>query len=97
MGGRRTGRAAIAEYLTASRSVWAEFESRPVAYRVGEQIVVVHHVNGTLHDGTASSAKVADVYQVRDGRVVSMHATTDIDAALVTDAGRPERGGSQSA
>ncbi len=82
MGGRRVGRAAVTEYLHASRAAWRELTSTPTAHRVGEHIVVVHAVSGTLADGSKAEATVADVYTIRDGAVVSMKATADIEAAL---------------
>ncbi len=82
MGGRRVGRAAVTEYLHASRAAWRELTSTPTAHRVGEHIVVVHAVSGTLPDGSKAEATVADVYTIRDGAVVSMKATADIEAAL---------------
>jgi ketosteroid isomerase-like protein len=78
-GGRRHGPAAVADYLRASRSSWAELTSEPTAHRRGEDIVVVHHVRGRRVDGTPAEATVADVYTVRNGQVVRMHAYADPD------------------
>lgn len=72
----------MAEYLQASRSAWRQLTSTRTAHRVGERIVVVHAVSGTLQDGSSAEATVADVYTLRDGAVISMEATTDIEAAL---------------
>jgi ketosteroid isomerase-like protein len=83
-GGRRVGPAAVAEYLRASRATWAELVSEPTAHRRGADIVVLHHVHGTLKDGTRQEATVADVYTVEDGRVVRMRAYAD--PAQVPDA-----------
>lgn len=77
LGGRRDGRAAVAEYLRASRAGWRALASTPAAERRGDRIVVVHHVRGTRADGTAHEATVADVYTVRDGQVVEMRAYPD--------------------
>jgi ketosteroid isomerase-like protein len=76
-GGHHRGPAAVAAYLRASYDGWAELHSEPVAQRRGEQIVVVHRVWGTLRDGTAAEATVADVFTVEDGRVVLMMAYAD--------------------
>jgi ketosteroid isomerase-like protein len=84
-GGRRQGPAAVAEYLRASRSSWAELTSEPVARRRGEDIVVVHRVRGRRADGRPAEATVADVYTVRDGQVVRMHGYADPDQAPAPD------------
>jgi ketosteroid isomerase-like protein len=81
-GGRRTGPAAVAEYLRASYALWSELVSEPTAYRRGEEIVVVHHAHGRLVDGTPHDMTVADVFTVRGGRVVRMHAYTDLAEVL---------------
>jgi ketosteroid isomerase-like protein len=81
-GGRRQGPAAVAEYLRASFDGWSELRSQPTAYRRGEQIVIVHHVSGRLRDGGTNEATVADVFTVRDGRVVRMQAYADPAEAL---------------
>jgi ketosteroid isomerase-like protein len=85
-GGARHGPAAVTEYLTNSRARWADLVSEPTAYRHGEDVIVVHHVCGHLHDGTAAEATVADVYTVRDGRVVRMHAYANPAEVLPADA-----------
>jgi len=77
MGGRRVGRAAVAEYLRASRAAWAELRSEPIASRRGTDIVVVHHVVGRLADGTPNEATVADVFTAANGQVVRMQAYAD--------------------
>lgn len=81
-GGRRVGPAAVADYLRDSRARWSELTSEPTAQRRGGNIVIVHHVHGTLADGTAHEATVADVYTVRDGQVVRMRAYADPAEAL---------------
>ncbi|MGK4585758.1 nuclear transport factor 2 family protein [Kitasatospora sp. HPMI-4] len=81
-GGRRTGPAAVAEYLRDSYALWSELVSEPTPYRRGEEIVIVHHFHGRLTDGTAHDVTVADVFTVRDGRVVRMHAYADPADAL---------------
>jgi ketosteroid isomerase-like protein len=69
----------VAEYLRASRAGWRELRSEPQATVLGGNVVVVHHVHGTLVDGTVRSGTVADVFTLRDGRVVSMRAYADPD------------------
>lgn len=76
-GGHHRGPAAVAAYLRASYEGWAELHSEPVAHRRGDQVVVVHHVWGTLRDGSEAEATVADVFTVEDGRVVLMMAYAD--------------------
>lgn len=76
-GGARRGPVAVAEYLRESRASWRELHSERQATVVGADVVVVHHVHGTLIDGTAHSGTVADVYTVRDGQVVRMRAYAD--------------------
>ncbi|MHC1562758.1 nuclear transport factor 2 family protein [Actinomycetospora sp. C-140] len=80
MGGERRGPAAVAEYLRASRESWREMRSRRRASVAGGDVVVIHHVEGTLLDGTANTVDVADVFTVRDGVVVRMAATLDLEA-----------------
>lgn len=81
-GGRRQGPAAVAEYLRASRAGWSELRSERTAHRRGDDVAIVHHVTGTLLDGTAQEVLVADVFTVEDGRVVRMHASTDVTAVV---------------
>jgi ketosteroid isomerase-like protein len=80
-GGRHVGPAAVAAYLSASYDTWAELHSEPTATRRGGDpagdIVVEHHLHGVLRDGTPHQATVADVFTVRDGRVVRMRAYAD--------------------
>lgn len=76
-GGRRTGPAAVAEYLTASLAGWAELHSSATVYRQGDTIVARHHVQGRLASGAAHEITVADVFTVRDGLVVRMQAYAD--------------------
>jgi ketosteroid isomerase-like protein len=81
-GGTRRGPAAVADYLRASHAQWAELTSEPTPYRRGEDIVIVHHVHGRLADGTPRDMTVADVFTLRDGRVIRMHAYADPAEAL---------------
>ncbi|MFT3863648.1 MAG: nuclear transport factor 2 family protein [Solirubrobacterales bacterium] len=74
MGGRRTGPAAVAEYLEASRAGWKHLTSEPTATRVGPEIVVVHKLHGNLLDGTPQEAEATDVFRFREGRIARMRA-----------------------
>jgi ketosteroid isomerase-like protein len=76
-GGRRVGPAAVADYLRASLSGWTELNSAATVYRQGGTVVALHHVSGRLADGTPHEATVADVFTVRGGQVVRMHAYAD--------------------
>jgi ketosteroid isomerase-like protein len=76
-GGRRRGPVAVAEYLRSSRAMWAELVSQPTLYRRGEDIVIIHHAFGRLVDGTPHDVTVADVFTLRDGQVIRMHAYAD--------------------
>jgi len=79
-GGTRRGPAAVAGYLRNSRQTWTDLHSAREAAIVGGEVVVVHHVWGTAADGTSRDVTVADVYTVRDGQVLRMHAHADPDA-----------------
>jgi ketosteroid isomerase-like protein len=76
-GGRRVGPPAVADYLRASRSGWAELNSAATVYRQGATVVALHHLSGRLANGTPHEATVADVFTVRGGQVVRMHAYAD--------------------
>jgi hypothetical protein len=54
-GGRRQGRAAVAEYLRGARKMWAELVSEASAIRRGDDIVIIHHVSGRLIDGSITT------------------------------------------
>ena len=81
-GGRRTGPAAVADYLSQSRAMWAELVSEATPYRRGRDIVIVHHLSGRLTDGSPRDVTVADVFTVQDGRVVRMQAYANPSEAL---------------
>jgi ketosteroid isomerase-like protein len=81
-GGRRQGPRAVAEYLSASYVLWDRFASEATPYRRGGDVVIVHHVDGVLADGTPHRATVADVFTLRAGRVVRMRAYADPAEAL---------------
>ena len=81
-GGARHGPAEVADYLRASYALWSRFTSRATPHIVGGRIVVVHHVEGVLADGTPNEATVADAFTVADGRVTRMTAYADPADAL---------------
>ncbi|MFF2077989.1 nuclear transport factor 2 family protein [Kitasatospora sp. NPDC058162] len=76
-GGVHSGRDAVHKYLSASYAMWSELHSEPAAYRRGADVVIVHHVHGTLTDDSPLDLTAADVFTLRDGRVVTMHAYAD--------------------
>jgi hypothetical protein len=76
-GGRHVGPQAVAEYLRASRDMWAELRSQPDARRLGARIVVRHRVSGRLVNGEVHDNTVADVFTVEHGKVIAMVAYTD--------------------
>jgi ketosteroid isomerase-like protein len=76
------GPAAVAEYLTASRGMWSELTSERVPYRHGDRIVIIHRAHGRLADGALHDVTVADVFTVRDGQVVRMHAYSNPEEAF---------------
>ncbi|MEU9075506.1 nuclear transport factor 2 family protein [Kitasatospora sp. NPDC004745] len=76
-GGVHRGRDAVHKYLSASYAMWGEMHSEPTAYRRGEDVVIVHHVHGVLTDGSPLDITAADVFTLRDGLVVAMHAHAD--------------------
>ena len=76
-GGRHMGSEAVADYLRASRAMWADLHSEADATRVGDRIVVVHRVHGQLMDGTTHENAVTDVFKVENGLVTEMIAHVD--------------------
>jgi ketosteroid isomerase-like protein len=76
--GRHVGRDTVRQYLQRSRDSWRELRSTPTLHRRGERIVVQHHVEGALQDGTHQEVTVADVFTLRDGRVVHLQAHTNV-------------------
>jgi ketosteroid isomerase-like protein len=73
-GGRYVGPQAVADYLRASRAMWAKLQSRAEARRDGRHIVVTHRLSGRLVDGSVRENTIADVFTVIDGRVTEMTA-----------------------
>ncbi|MET8628098.1 hypothetical protein ABZW30_30895 [Kitasatospora sp. NPDC004669] len=58
--------------------MWGEPHSEPVAYRSGGHVVV----HGVLADGDPLDITAADVFTVRDGRIVGMRAYADPSEVL---------------
>ena len=87
-GGPRHGREAVAAYLRRSRDRWAELTVEAQAHeREGRIVIIVRH-RGRLTTGTERDVTVADVFTVRDSKVVHMQAYADPDEALRATAPR---------
>jgi ketosteroid isomerase-like protein len=82
-GGVHRGRDAVHGYLSRSRAMWQHLDSVATVFRSGARIVAHHHVHGTLADGSAREATMADVFTFAAGRVVHMQAYANPD--LVPD------------
>jgi ketosteroid isomerase-like protein len=83
-GGTYHGRAGVKQYLKQSRAAWAGVNSEPERFIIaGDRIVVFVHARvrpkGSNHWQDIS---LADVYTVRNGRVVEMQAFADRQEAL---------------
>jgi ketosteroid isomerase-like protein len=83
-GGAYHGREAVKGYLTQSRANWAEGASEPEqVIRSGDRIVVMVHARFRVKGSEAwQDVKLADVYTVRDGKIVAMRAFADRQEAL---------------
>jgi ketosteroid isomerase-like protein len=83
-GGTYHGREAVKQYLMQSRAGWAEGSSEPERFiAAGDRIVVSVHARFRPKDGKEwQQMKLADVYSVRDGRIVEMNAFADRQQAL---------------
>lgn len=83
-GGAYHGREAVKGYLTQSRANWAEGDSEPEQMIPnGDRIVVMVHARFRLKGSeTWQDVKLADVYTVRDGKIVAMQAFADRREAL---------------
>lgn len=84
-GGRRCGREAVADYLRRSRARWRDLTVEPHAHPRDHDIVVVVRHHGTLQDETPADVTVADVFTVREGRVVRMEAFADPSEAFAAE------------
>jgi ketosteroid isomerase-like protein len=85
-GGPHHGAAAVAEYLRAARSAWAELVCQVTPYRRGDAIVVIHHVSGRLTSGAGQEITLADVFTLEHGLVVGMVGYADPAEALAAAA-----------
>jgi ketosteroid isomerase-like protein len=83
-GGAYHGREAVKGYLTQSRANWAEGASEPEQMiPVGDRIVVMVNARFRLKRSEAwQDVKLADVYTVREGKIVAMRAFADRQEAL---------------
>ena len=83
-GGTYHGREAVKRYLTQSRAGWAEGSSKPERFiTAGDRIVVFVYARFRPRDSNDwQQVKLADVYSVRDGRIVQMKAFADRQQAL---------------
>jgi ketosteroid isomerase-like protein len=84
VGGSYHGRDAVKGYLTQSRANWAEGASEPEdMIPAGDRIAVMVHARFRLKNSEAwQNVKLADVYTVRDGKIVAMRAFADRQEAL---------------
>lgn len=83
-GGTYHGRDAVKGYLKQSRSGWTEGSSKPERFVVAGNRVVVFVFARFIAKGTNEwrETKLADVYTIRDGRIVQMNAFADREQAL---------------
>lgn len=83
-GGARQGREAVKQYLTQSRANWSEGSSEPEGFVISnDKIVVFVHARFRLKNANAwQEIRLADVYTVRDNKIVAMHAFVDREEAL---------------
>lgn len=76
-GGPRVGPTQVFDYLHASYASWRELHSTPTITRRGDRIVVIHHIEGVMTDGTSHEMTAADVFTLRNGQIVHMQAYAD--------------------
>jgi uncharacterized protein len=83
-GGAYHGRDSVTRYLAQSRAGWAEGSSAPERFiPAGNRIVVFVHARFRLQGSKEwQDVKLADVYTVRDGKIVAMRAFADRREAL---------------
>ena len=81
-GGRHDGRDAVRDYLQKSRAMWTDLQSTVDVRRIGDRVVAIHSVSGTMADGTHHENSVGDVYVVRGGVVTAMTAYMTPSEAL---------------
>ena len=78
------GREQVKQYLTQSRANWAEGSSEPVQFiPSGNRIVVFVHARFRLKNSNDwQVVDLADVYTIRDSKIVAMRAFADRQEAL---------------
>lgn len=83
-GGTYHGRDGAKRYLTQSRAAWAEVISEPEQFiDAGDRIVVFVHARVRAKESNDwQEVRLADVYTVRDGKIVAMRAFADRQEAL---------------
>jgi len=83
-GGTYHGRDGAKRYLAQSRAAWAEVISEPEQFiDAGDRIVVFVHARVRAKGSKDwQEVRVADVYTVRDGKIVAMRAFADRREAL---------------
>jgi uncharacterized protein len=83
-GGMYHGRDGAKRYLTQSRAAWAEVISEPEQFiDAGDRIVVFVHARVRAKDSNDwQEVRLADVYTMRDGKIVAMRAFADRQEAL---------------
>ncbi len=83
-GGTYHGRDGVKHYLTQSRTAWAEVTSQPERFvTAGNRIVVFVHARVRPKGSNEwQDVSLADVYTVRNGKVVQMRAFADRQEAL---------------
>lgn len=74
MGGRHVTRAAVHDYLSASRAGWRQLSTTATLHTVNGKVIAEHHLAGVLLDGSLREALVADIFTIRDKQVVHMQA-----------------------
>jgi uncharacterized protein len=82
-GGSYHGREGAKRYLTQSRAAWAEVISEPERFiPAGDRMIVFVYARVRPRDSQDwQEVRLADVYSVRDGKIVAMHAFADREAA----------------
>jgi uncharacterized protein len=83
-GGAYHGRDEVKRYLTQSRAPWAEGGSEPEQFiPSGNRIVVFVHARFRPKGSNEwADVRLADVYTIRDGKIVQMRAFADRQEAL---------------
>jgi uncharacterized protein len=83
-GGAYHGRDEVKRYLAQSRAPWAEGSSEPEQFvPSGNRIVVFVHARFRPKGGNEwTDVRLADVYTIRNGKIVQMRAFADRQEAL---------------